>query len=101
MKFIIIFLILFTFVFVNSFPNVLGEPILFDDNLILEEFSREAGWGYTAMTFVEDDILVLEKDGFVKSKMKERRRMYEITKKGEEALKRAKGFYEKILKKLK
>jgi len=43
----------------------------------------------------------LQKNGFVKSKMKERRRMYQITKKGEEELKRAKGFYEKILKKLK
>ena len=43
----------------------------------------------------------LQKNGFVKSKMKERRRMYEITKKGEEELKRAKEFYEKILKKLK
>ena len=43
----------------------------------------------------------LEKDGFVKSKMEERRRVYEITKKGEEELKRAKGFCEEILKKLK
>ena len=65
MKFIIIFLVLFTFVFANSFPSVLGEPKLFDDNLTLEEFYRETGWEYTTMTFVEDDILVLEKDGFV------------------------------------
>jgi len=43
----------------------------------------------------------LEKNGFVKSKMKERRRMYQITKKGEEELKRAKEFYKEILKKLK
>jgi len=43
----------------------------------------------------------LQKNGFVKSKMKERRRMYEITKKGEEELRRAKRFYEEILKKLK
>lgn len=43
----------------------------------------------------------LEKDGFVKSKMEQRRRIYQITKKGEEELKRAKGFYEEILKKLK
>ncbi len=43
----------------------------------------------------------LEKNGFVKSKMKERRRMYQITKKGGEELKRAKGFYKEILKKLK
>lgn len=43
----------------------------------------------------------LEKDGFVKSKMEQRRRIYQITKKGEEELKRAKEFYEEILKKLK
>jgi len=43
----------------------------------------------------------LEKNSFVKSKMKERRRMYQITKRGEEELKRAKRFYEEILKKLK
>lgn len=43
----------------------------------------------------------LEKDGFVKSKMEQRRRIYQITKKGEEELKRAKGFYEEILRKLK
>ncbi len=43
----------------------------------------------------------LEKNALVKSKMKERRRVYRITKKGEEELKRAKGFYKEILKKLK
>ena len=43
----------------------------------------------------------LENDSFVKSKMEERRRIYQITKKGEEELKRARGFYEEILKKLK
>jgi len=39
----------------------------------------------------------LEKDGFVKSKMKERRRVYQITKKGEEELEKAKKFFEKLL----
>ncbi|UZE92988.1 MAG: helix-turn-helix transcriptional regulator [Candidatus Nealsonbacteria bacterium] len=43
----------------------------------------------------------LEKEGLVKSKMEERRRIYQITKKGEEELKRAKGFYKEVLKKLK
>ncbi len=43
----------------------------------------------------------LKKNGFVKSEMKKRRRMYQITKKGREELKRAKEFYEEILKKLK
>ena len=39
----------------------------------------------------------LEKDGFVKSKMKERRRVYQITKKGEEELNKAKDFFKKLL----
>lgn len=43
----------------------------------------------------------LEKDGFVKSKIKERRRVYEITKKGEKELDLAKNFYKKLLKELK
>ncbi len=40
----------------------------------------------------------LEKQGFVKSKMKERRRIYQITEKGKEELKKAKKFYKGILK---
>ncbi len=64
---VIISILLIGFIFVNVFPNALGEPILFDDNLILQEFTKESGWGYTTMTFVgEDDILILEKNGFVK-----------------------------------
>lgn len=43
----------------------------------------------------------LERNGLVKSKMNQRRRMYKITKKGGEELKRAKEFYKEILKKLK
>jgi len=39
----------------------------------------------------------LEEDGFVKSEMDERRRVYKITKKGEEELKRAKAFYQNLL----
>jgi len=39
----------------------------------------------------------LEKDGFVRSKMKERRRVYQIRKKGEEELRLAKEFYQKVL----
>ena len=46
-------------------PNALGEPILYDENLILEKYVSEWGWGFTTMTFVEEDILLLEKDGFV------------------------------------
>jgi DNA-binding PadR family transcriptional regulator len=40
----------------------------------------------------------LEKDGFVKSELKERRRVYQITEKGKEELKKAQNFYKKILK---
>jgi len=40
----------------------------------------------------------LEKKGFVKSKMQDRRRVYQITKKGKEELEKAKDFYKKILK---
>jgi len=43
----------------------------------------------------------LEKEGFVTSKMKERRKFYKITRKGEEELARAKGFYQNILEVLK
>ncbi len=39
----------------------------------------------------------LEKEGFVKSKMEERRRVYQITEKGEEELKKAKHFYQKVI----
>ena len=40
----------------------------------------------------------LEKDGFVKSKMEERRRVYKITEKGKKELEKAKSFYKTILK---
>ena len=42
----------------------------------------------------------LEKDGFVKSKIENRRRIYQITEKGEKELEKAKNFYQEILKKL-
>jgi len=43
----------------------------------------------------------LEEDGFVKSEIKERRRIYKITKKGELELEKAKNFYREILNWLK
>lgn len=43
----------------------------------------------------------LEKTGYVKSKIKERRRVYEITEKGKNELEKAKSFYEKVIKWLK
>jgi len=39
----------------------------------------------------------LENDGFVKSEQKERRRMYEITAKGEKELKKAKLYYKGLI----
>ena len=40
----------------------------------------------------------LEKNGFVKSKMEERRRIYHITKKGDEEFKKGKLFFKNLLK---
>lgn len=42
----------------------------------------------------------LEQNGFVKSKLKERRRIYQITENGKKELKLAKDFYKAILKKI-
>ncbi len=43
----------------------------------------------------------LEKDGFVKSKMEARRRVYQITEKGRKGLERAKDFFKRLLNGLK
>ncbi len=40
----------------------------------------------------------LEKDDFVKSKMGERRRIYQITEKGKKELESGKNFYKKLIK---
>lgn len=40
----------------------------------------------------------LEKDGFVKSELKERKRIYKITKRGEEELKKAENFLKNLLR---
>ncbi len=60
-----IFLFSLGIIILGTLPIALAEPVLYDENLVLEKFASEFGWGYTAMTFVENDILVLEKDGFV------------------------------------
>ena len=63
---VIVSMVLVGFIFMNLVPNAFGEPVLYDDNLILEVYSQEFfGWGYTTMTFVKDDILLLEKSGYV------------------------------------
>ena len=66
MNFKLIIFTLFTgIIFAGISPNVFGEPVLFDENLVLQKYTSEFGWGYTTMTFVDEDILILEKDGFV------------------------------------
>jgi len=42
----------------------------------------------------------LQADGFVKSGLKERRRIYQITEKGKKELEKAKNFYREILTKI-
>ena len=42
----------------------------------------------------------LEKEGFVKSKIKDRKRFYQITEKGKKELEKAKKFYQEILTKI-
>lgn len=42
----------------------------------------------------------LEKNGFVKSEAKERRRIYKITARGKKELEKAKDFYQQLLNKL-
>ncbi len=46
-------------------PSVIVGPILYDDNLVLEVYAKEIGWGYTTMTFVGEDILLLQKIGAI------------------------------------
>ena len=48
-----------------SITNAFAEPVLYDENLILQVYARDIGWGYTTMTFVGDDILLLQKLGEV------------------------------------
>ena len=63
---VVVSVLLVGFVFVNIVSDAFGEPVLYDDDLILEVYSQEFfGWGYTTMTFVENDILLLEKSGSV------------------------------------
>jgi glucose/arabinose dehydrogenase len=61
----IVFTLSICIIFAGSFSIAFGEPTLYDDNLVLEKFTSEFGWMYTTMTFIENDLLILEKDGFV------------------------------------
>ncbi len=64
--------------------------------------SIEANFGFKPGRITPYRVLYrLEKANFVKSGLKERRRIYKITKKGEFELDKAKDFYQKILNNLK
>ena len=53
-------------IFSTGIFSVFAAPTLNDEDLVLEEYTTEfLGWGYTTMTFVGDDILLLEKNGIV------------------------------------
>lgn len=84
------------------------------DNLwiyILSLAKKEAVYAYKLRKQIEDKfnfkpgtvsayrvLYRLELDGFVKSEQMGRRRVYKITKKGEEELKKALNFYKEIVK---
>jgi glucose/arabinose dehydrogenase len=65
MKFFIIIAIVVVAMIGMMIPSVFAEPVLYDQNLVLQEYARDIGWGYTTMTFVGDDILLLQKLGTV------------------------------------
>ena len=39
-----------------------GAPVLHDEHLVLEVFTSEFGWGYTAMAFVGDDTSLISRN---------------------------------------
>jgi len=64
----VITVIAITFVLLEFDSDVsitLIGPVLHDENLVLEIYAKEFGWGFTTMTFVENDILILQKAGKV------------------------------------
>jgi len=64
---LVIFILLFGFIFVSVFPDVFGEPILYAQDLVVEKYVSNLCCMITTMTFVEDDILILQKsDGIVR-----------------------------------
>ena len=65
MKPVVIIVIVFIVMIGLIVPSIFAEPVLYDENLVLQEYARDIGWGYTTMTFVGDDILLLQKLGAV------------------------------------
>ena len=60
MKLIILFTL--CLVFISSFNLVFGEPVIFSQDLMVEKYVPELCCSITTMTFVEEDILILQKD---------------------------------------
>ncbi len=62
----VIFIILFV-VGISSFTFAFGEPKILSDDLVVEKFGPKLCCSITTMTFVEEDILILQKsDGIVR-----------------------------------
>ena len=59
----ILYIAVFVFITITTFSlsQVYGEPIIYDDDYVIEKFVTGLEWP-TTMTFVGDDILVLEKN---------------------------------------
>ena len=67
MKPVIISILLVGFIFANTFPDAFSEPILHVQDLVVEKYVSNLCCMVTTMTFVEDDILILQKsDGVVR-----------------------------------
>ena len=55
------------FIFLNVIPDVFGEPQLLVEDLVVEKYVSNLCCMITTMTFVDDDILILQKrDGLVR-----------------------------------
>ena len=55
------------FIFLNIIPDVFGEPQLLVEDLVVEKYVSNLCCMITTMTFVDDDILILQKrDGLVR-----------------------------------
>ena len=64
---VIITILLIGFIFVNAFPDAFSEPILYVQDLVVEKYVSNLCCLITTMTFVGDDILILQKnDGMVR-----------------------------------
>ena len=67
MKPVIISILLVGFIFANTFPDAFSEPILHVQDLVVEKYVSNLCCMITTMTFVENDILILQKsDGVVR-----------------------------------